>query len=66
MEARKFHSWMLTLALTSVAYVVINKFIIEISIIQFIIIEIFMAFMEIFSNFVKVKSGLEKDSESSK
>ena len=54
---------MLTVAFSLIAWFIVNIFIIEISIYQFIIIEVFMAFMEIFSTFVKVKTGLEEDSD---
>lgn len=54
---------MLTIAFSLFAWVIVDTFIIEISIIQFIIIEVFMAFMELFSTFVKVKTGLEKDTD---
>lgn len=56
---------MLTIGFSLIAWLIVNTFIININIFQFIIIEIFMAFMEIFSTFVKVKTGLEEDSESS-
>jgi hypothetical protein len=65
MAAKKFHSFMLTVALGLVAWFIVNMFIVKITILQFIIIEVFMAFMEILSTFVKVKVGLEEDSESS-
>ena len=56
---------MLTIGFSLIAWLIVNTFIININIFQFIIIEIFMTFMEIFSTFVKVKTGLEEDSESS-
>ena len=63
MVTKRLHSFMLTVAFSLIAWFIVNIFIIEISIYQFIIIEVFMAFMEIFSTFVKVKTGLEEDSD---
>jgi hypothetical protein len=57
---RKFHSFLLTLVFSFLAWVLVNRYVINISIYQFIIIEIFMAFMESFSTFIKEKTGLEK------
>lgn len=63
MITKKLHSFMLTIAFSLFAWFIVNTFIIEISIVQFIIIEVFMAFMELFSTFVKVKTGLEEDTD---
>jgi len=65
MITKRLHSFMLTIGFSLIAWLIVNTFIININIFQFIIIEIFMTFMEIFSTFVKVKTGLEEDSESS-
>ncbi len=65
MVSRKFHSFMLTVGLSLIAWFIVNQFIVEVTLTEFIIIELFMAFMEILSTFVKVKTGLEEDSESS-
>ena len=63
MITKKLHSFTLTIAFSLLAWIIVNTFIVNINIFQFIIIEVFMAFMEIFSTFVKVKTGLEEDTE---
>ena len=62
----KFNSFIISLLFSIIAFGLINIFILRLSITDFIIIEIIMAILQIFSNFVKVKAGLLKDQKSNK
>lgn len=66
MKNKRIHNFTFAVLLTFLVWVFVNAFIMEITLKQFVIIEICMATCEVFSNFVKEKMGLISEDQSPK
>jgi len=53
-----FHSLIISISFALIGWIIINLCIVELSLEQFIIIEVVMVILQIFANFVKVKLRL--------
>lgn len=57
--SRRFHSFMISILLSILVWVIVNKYVVPIGLWDFIFIEIIIAISELFSTFVKEKAGLK-------
>lgn len=55
---KTIHNIILSVIFSIITWYIVNSYVVQIALKEFIIIEILMAFVQIFSNFVRVKTGL--------
>lgn len=55
---KTIHNIILSVIFSIITWYIVNLYVVQIALKEFIIIEILMAFVQIFSNFVRVKVGL--------
>lgn len=60
-----FHSLITSICFGLIGWLIIDLYILKLSLPEFIIIEVIMVIMQIFANFVKVKLGIFSESKSS-
>lgn len=56
--SRVFHRVLLSISMSALVWILINKFLVPVSFKEYIIIEISIAFGEIISTFIKEKTGV--------
>lgn len=61
---KTIHNIILSVIFSIITWYIVNLYVVQIALKEFIIIEILMAFVQIFSNFVKVKAGLLDEKKS--
>jgi hypothetical protein len=59
-ELSKLNSMIISFLMSLITWFFVSKLLIYIPLIEFIIIEIIIAFGEVFSNFIKLKLGINK------
>ena len=61
---KTIHNIILSVIFSIITWYIVNLYVVQIALKEFIIIEILMAFVQIFSNFVRVKVGLLDEKKS--